>query len=277
MNTTRIGSGKSLSVLARCVVAGLAYALASVAAALLLGPLSSAQATLGNFLLFALTGTLLCLALSPFILHSVKSFGQTVLSAWGLLVLVRSLGLGIEGALFKPRDIALTLAGTASGILISLLVTWLLVRVLWSYAASATNDTTPSRGWWAWTWRVLLVGLAYMVLYIVSGATNALLYTLAFYNPTYGLAVPPAQVIFLALLIRGPLFGAGSYIILRGTDLPRRAAGLWLGALLYVVGGLGPYVEGMFRTMPLGFNLATLAELFFQNFLTGLVAARLYK
>jgi hypothetical protein len=29
--------------------------------------------------------------------------------------------------------------------------------------------------------------------------------------------------------------------------------------------------------MPLGFNLATLLELFLQNFLTGIVAARIYK
>jgi hypothetical protein len=40
---------------------------------------------------------------------------------------------------------------------------------------------------------------------------------------------------------------------------------------------VGPYLEVTFRTMPLGFNLATLVEIFLQNFLTGVVAANLYK
>jgi hypothetical protein len=35
-------------------------------------------------------------------------------------------------------------------------------------------------------------------------------------------------------------------------------------------------MEVTFRTMPLGFNMATLTEIFFQNFPTGIVAAYLY-
>ena len=58
--------------------------------------------------------------------------------------------------------------------------------------------------------------------------------------------------------------------------MPCRQTGIWLGLLLFVVGGMAPYVETTFRSMPLGFNLATLTELFLQNFLTGVVAARLY-
>jgi hypothetical protein len=135
------------------------------------------------------------------------------------------------------------------------------------------------RNWWGWTWRVLLVGLAYCVFYFVFGATNALLYTRAFYenNPQYGLTLPPASAILLAQVIRGVLFGLGSLFIVRASDMPRRPTAIWLGLLLFVLGGLGPYVEVVFRSMPLGFNLATLAELFLQNFCTGVVAAFLYK
>jgi hypothetical protein len=49
-------------------------------------------------------------------------------------------------------------------------------------------------------------------------------------------------------------------------DLPRRRIAVWLGILLFIVGGLGPYLEVTFRTMPIGFNLATLTEVLFQNF-----------
>ncbi len=123
------------------------------------------------------------------------------------------------------------------------------------------------------------MGAAYFVFYTVFGAANALLYTRSFYenNPQYGLTLPPAGLIFIALLIRGPLFGLGAFFVARSAILPDKRKGIWLGLLLFVVGGFGPYLEATFRTMPLGFNLATLLELFLQNFSTGLVAARLYR
>jgi hypothetical protein len=141
------------------------------------------------------------------------------------------------------------------------------------------DDTEIKRSWWGWTWRVLVVGLAYFIFYFVFGATNAFLYTLNFYknNPQYGLNLPDPAMIFLAQLIRGPLFGLGSLFILRATSAPRSRLAVWLGILLFIVGGVGPYLEVTFRTMPLGFNLATMIEVFLQNFLTGVVAANLFQ
>jgi len=85
------------------------------------------------------------------------------------------------------------------------------------------EDANSKRSWWGWTWRVLLVGLAYFIFYFVFGATNAFLYTMNFYknNPQYGLNLPAPAMIFLAQLIRGPLFGLGSLFIVRATNLPR--------------------------------------------------------
>jgi len=77
-------------------------------------------------------------------------------------------------------------------------------------------------------------------------------------------------------LLRGPLFGLGSLFPARSVNLPRRQLVLWLGLMLFVIGGLAPYVEGTLRTMPLGFSLATLTEILFQNGLTGVVAANLF-
>jgi hypothetical protein len=194
------------------------------------------------------------------------------------MVFVRSLGLGIEGSLFKPEQATAAIVGALFGILVGLLVAWLSVTLLLPARSSPPEHAARERTWWGWTWRVLLVGLAYFVFYFVFGATNALLYTRSFYenNPRYGLSLPPPPTIFLAQLIRGPLFGLGSFFIARSTRLSRSQAGVRLGLLLFVVGGLAPYLETTFRSMPLGFNLATLAEVFLQNFLTGVVAARLY-
>ncbi len=270
----------NVGIVLRCLIVGLIYALASALAAALLGPLSRLGPSLDNFLVWWLSGAVICLALTPFVLHSTWSRWKTVLAVWAAIVFVRSLGLGIEAALFKPTQAGAAIIGAGLGICIAFLFAWLAVALLFPSTIEVTAQPAAARqSWWGWTWRVLLVGLAYFVFYVVFGATNAVLYTRSFYenNPQYGLTLPPSSVIFLALLIRGPLFGLGSLSIIRSTDLPPRQAGIWLGVLLFVVGGLAPYLEVTFRTMPLGFNLATLLELFLQNFLTGIVAARVYR
>ena len=265
-------------VMMRSLAVGFAYALASALASALLGPLSRLAPTLDNLLLWLISGTLAALALSPFILRSTWSRLNTTLAAWAVLAFVRSLGLGIEGSLFKPTQAFNAIAGALFGVVVGLLVAWLSVRLLLP-ASPPSQTTPPNHNWWGWIWRVLLVGLAYFVFYFVFGATNALLYTRSFYenNPQFGLSLPPASLIFMAQLRRGPLFGLGSLFIVLAADVPRRPMAIWLGLLLFIIGGLGPYLEVTFRTMPLGFNLATLAEIFLQNFLTGVVAVNIFK
>ncbi len=289
---SQLGSG---NILGRSLIVGAAYGLASTVVAGLLGPMSRLTPTPDNAAIWTLTGTLVCLSLSPFILNSNWSRRNTTLAVWAVLAFVRSSGLGIEGSLFKPTQAWSAIVGAFFGILIGLLVAWLAVILLMPAGKPGMKISSPNKSWWGWTWRVLIVGLAYFVFYFVFGATNGVLYTLSFYknNPQYGLKLPPAATIFLAQLIRGPLFGLGSLFVVRMVNLPRRQIAISLGILLFIVGGLsanplvslgvqansklksrrhltglpclylGPYLEVTFRTMPLGFNLATLTELDF--------------
>ncbi len=279
MNITLSSKPSLAEVIVRSLIIGFVYALASVLGAAFLGQMSRLAPTFENLLVWLITGTLVCLSLSPFILHSAWTRTKTILAVWAVQAFVRSLGLGIEGSLFKPTAVLDAVIGAFFGILIGLLVAWLAVLLLMPADQPSSEKPDIKRSWWGWTWRVLVVGLAYFLFYFVFGATNAFLYTMNFYknNPQYGLNLPDPAVIFLAQLIRGPLFGLGSLFIVRVTNAPRRQLAIWLGILLFIVGGVGPYVEITFRTMPLGFNLATLTELFFQNFLTGIVAANLFK
>jgi hypothetical protein len=265
-------------IVLRSMAVGAAYAVASALVAAMLGPLSRLTPSVDNLLVWLITGSMVALALAPFILHTAWSRSKTVLAAWAVLAFVRSLGLGIEGSLFKPTQALSAIVGAMLGVLIALLVAWLCVLLLMS-PGPLPQAAAAKRNWWGWTWRVLVVGLAYFAFYFIFGATNALLYTRSFYenNPQYGLTLPPAGLIFLAQMLRGPLFGLGSLFIVLAAHAPRRRLAAWLGLLLFVVGGLGPYLEVTFRSMPLGFNLATLAEIFCQNFLTGIVAVNLYK
>ena len=280
MNHISANHSQSLSsIIVRSLIVGLAYAGLSACAAALLGPMSRLAPDLENLLVWWFSGSLISLVLSPLIIHSSWSRPHTVLAAWASMALVRSLGLGIEGSLFKPAAAASAIIGAAGAIVVQLVVAWLAVRLLMpaQQPVEGQRPQQAQQSWWGWLWRIVVVGLAYFVFYFVFGAANAFLYTLNFYknNPQYGLSLPPAGLIFAAQLLRGPLFALGALFLAQAVRVPRRQLGLWLGILLFVVGGVGPYVEITFRTMPLGFNLATMTEVFLQNFLTGLVAAAL--
>jgi hypothetical protein len=266
-------------IIVRSLIVGFVYALVSAFVAAILGSISRLSPTLDNILVWLVSGALVCLSLSPFILHANGSRTKTVLAVWAVQAFVRSLGLGIEGSLFKPTAALSAIIGAFFGILVTLLVSWFAVLLLMPADHISQADAGVKRSWWGWLWRVLVVGLTYFIFYFVFGATNALLYTMNFYknNPQYGLSLPPAGTIFVAQLLRGPLFGLGSLFILRATTAPRRQLAFWLGILLFIVGGVGPYLEVTFRTMPMGFNLATMTEVFLQNFLTGVVAVNLFQ
>ena len=268
----------NLQVFIRCFLVGLTYAIASAVVAALLGSMTRLAPSLENFVVWVITGTLVCLALSPFIRNSTRSHQYTIVATWVVLGLVRSVGLGIEGALFKPTASMDAVVGALFGVLVSSLVAWLSVRLLMPVNRDAQKHAGNPKSWWGWTWRILVVGLSFFVFYFVFGATNAFLYTRSFYenNPQYGLSLPQTGIIFLAQLIKGPLFGLGVFFITRTAQGARRQVAMWLGSLLFIVGGFAPYLETTFRTMPLGFNVATLIEIFLQNFLTGVVAVFLY-
>jgi len=267
----------SFPYLARYLMVGITYAAANSIVAILLGSLSRQSANWENFAVWILTGTLLCMSFSPFIIHSNWSPTKTMLAVWAALTFIRSFGLGIEGALFKPASANASVIGAFTGTLVGLLVAWPSVALLMPDNVVPVETRNPY-SWWGWTWRVLVVGLAYFLFYFVFGATNALLYTKSFYenNPQYGLTLPPAGIILAAQLLKGPLFGLGLLFLARSVGAPRRQIALWLGLALYIIGGVAPYVEVTFRTMPLAFNLATLTEILFQNGLTGVVAENLF-
>lgn len=253
----------------------------NVLVAALLGPMARLTPSLENALVWTLTGTLIALCLSPFIRNSFWSRNKLVLAIWAFLVFVRAIGLGIEGALFKPATATNQVVSAITGTFVYLWIAWVAVRLLAPKTIAEDEGTglpDSVKKWWGWIWRVMVGGLSYFVFYFVFGAANAFLYTLSFYknNPQYGLSLPPAGTIFLALLIRGPIMALGAAFLALSVSVPRRRLAIWLGLLLFAAGGLTPYLETTFRTMPLGFNLATLAELFCQNFLLGVAVAYLF-
>jgi hypothetical protein len=98
MNITPKSKSNIGEIILRSLVVGLVYALVAA----ILGSMSRLTPSLDNILVWLITGTLVCLSLSPFILHTNGSRMKTPFAVWAVQAFVRSLGLGIEGSLFKP-------------------------------------------------------------------------------------------------------------------------------------------------------------------------------
>ncbi len=106
--------------------------------------------SIDNLLVWFLMGTLVCLSLSPFVLNTNKPRSTTVLNTWAALALVRSIGLGIEGSLFKPTAALSAIVGAVFGILVSLLVAWLSVHLLRLVDEGSQEDVGLKRNLWGW-------------------------------------------------------------------------------------------------------------------------------
>ncbi len=271
-------------ILTRSLGVGIIYAIANMLMAALLGSISRQAASWENALVWILGGTMISLSFSPILLRLPWSRGRKVLILWIVLALIGPIGLGIEGFLFKPVPPIHAVINGIVGIIIRLLVAYLIVWLLAPLQPAplqlkaANNEATPKGGWLNLAWCFIVASLSYFVFYFFFGGINYLLYTKAFYenNPAFGLSRPSAEIVFLAELIRGPLMVLGVIPIVRALRITQRQIAGLIGILLFVVGGLEPYIEVTFRKMPLGFNLATLTEILFQNFLTGVVVAHLF-
>ena len=137
-------------LVARSAIVGFVYALANALVAAILGPMSRLAPSIDNLLVWFLMGTLVCLSLSPFVLNTNKPRSTTVLNTWAALALVRSIGLGIEGSLFKPTAALSAIVGAVFGILVSLLVAWLSVHLLRLVDEGSQEDVGLKRNLWGW-------------------------------------------------------------------------------------------------------------------------------
>lgn len=268
------GSPAIFGVLGRGLLVGGVYTVLAIVGTLL----AREQIELMEVLTWLIGGTLTCLVIVPFVRNSEWSKRKTVLAAWLALALVGPIGLGIEGALFRPVDTGSAIGGAVFGIITRLAIVLGTVMLFQAGSSAAGAGRRSRRG--LRLIAVLLAGaLAYLVLYFVFGAANFLLYTGPFYreNPQYGLELPAASIVFTAQLLRAPMMAAGAVLMGSMVHWRRTRLAVGLGLFLYVVGGFAPYFEEVFLSMPIGFNLTTLAELFLQNFGLGVIMALLVR
>jgi hypothetical protein len=135
------------------------------------------------------------------------------------------------------------------------------------------TQSLRARPWYSWLWRFIISSFSYLLFYFVFGGINYSLVTQPYYESHVGgLTVPAPEVVLALESVRGVLIVFSVLLFLLTVRGTRQQLMVKTGWLLFAVGGIIPLIWQV-NTLPLFLLFASGIEIFFQNFLTGVVAA----
>lgn len=200
---------------------------------------------------------------------------RTQFVVWFTLVFLNLAAAAIEGTLFAPE--------LAPSALLAASLTRLLVASVAIGAIAATffgltesnRSTVVSRPLYDWLWRLLVAAGVYVALYFVIGGINYTLITRPYYEShAASLTVPPAQTVLLFEPIRGLLIALSVLPLILALRMRTRTMAATAGLMLFIAGGLVPLLPQ--TSLPVYLRVASLWEIFGQNFFTGVACALLF-
>lgn len=183
----------------------------------------------------------------------------------------------IEGAYFAPNLVSIPIPMLVIQQVFATIGAGLVITMVFRSAGKAISwmSSLQQRPWHSWIWRLLLSAMSYLALYFVVGGLNYQLVTKPYYQTHVGgLTVPPVQVVLVVESIRAVLIAFSVFLFLLSARGTRRQLMISTGWLLFAIGGIIPLLLQI-GTLPLFLLAASAVEIFFQNFLTGVVAAML--
>jgi hypothetical protein len=237
----------------------------------------SAEATHNSSLILLLIGTVLLGAfIGPFASRLSLSRGQGFL-LWGSLILFTFGSVTLEGAYFVPDLVSTPIPMLVMQQLFAAIGAALVIVSIFgtSRKTASWRSSLQQRPWYSWMWRFLLSAISYLVFYFVVGGLNYQLVTKPYYEThTGGLTVPSVNVVLIVESIRSILIVFSVFLFLLSTRGTRAQLMAHTGWLLFAVGGIIPLILQI-GTLPIFLLAASAVEIFFQNFLTGVVATSL--
>lgn len=200
-------------------------------------------------------------------------------AVWFALLFLNFTSVAIEGTLFAPglappAGLAQNLLRLAAGSA----VIALFLAVLFHDQSRVNADRMARRSLFGWLWRIVAVAAVYVVLYLLLGGLNYTFVTHPYYEAHVGsVTVPPAGTIFAFEPFRG-MFIAFSVLpltlALRSAMNRPASIALVAGLMLFLIGGVVPLLP--LNSLPLYLRVASLWEIFGQNFLTGATGAYVF-
>jgi len=236
-----------------------------------------AEATPTSSLVQLVIGTILLGAfIGLFASRLSLSRGQGFL-LWGSLILFTFGSVMLEGAYFAPELVSTPIAMLVMQQLFAAIGAALVIACIFgtSRKTASWKSSLQQRPWYSWMWRFLLSALSYLVFYFVVGGLNYQLVTKPYYEThAGGLTVPAIDIVLVVESIRSILIVFSVFLFLLSIRGTRTQLMVSTGWLLFAIGGIIPLILQI-GTLPIFLLAASAVEIFFQNFLTGVVAASL--
>jgi len=204
---------------------------------------------------------------------SLSRFQHFVL--WGSLIIFNLGSVALEGKFFAPSLVTTPLPVLLTQQLLATLGATFAITMLFTNAGQSISwkDAIRTRPWYSWLWRFIVSSFSYLAFYFIFGGLNYSLVTRPYYEShAGGLIVPAPEVVFILETIRGALIVFSVLVFLLAVRGTRRQLMITTGWLLFAIGGIIPLIWQI-NSLPFFLLFASAIEIFFQNFLTGAVAA----
>jgi hypothetical protein len=197
------------------------------------------------------------------------------LMVWVTVIFLNLASVAIEGYFFAPEIVGSALPGLLfQQFLASFAAGWM-TTVLFAPKGFTALIPFARRSILSWMWRFPLSALVYVFFYFIFGAVNYALVTRPYYEThAGGLTVPPVTVTLTTEILRGALIALSVLPFLLTARTNKKWLALQTGFILFTVGGLVPLTMQA-GVLPAFLLAASAAEIFFQNFSTGVVISRL--
>lgn len=264
----------------RSILVALGYLTGLILAGMIGGMLGEKLSTDTNstsgFARLFVASLLLGVFLGPFASRLALSRGQHFI-LWGSLILFNIGSVTIEGAYFAPSLVSIPLPVLAAQQILATIGAALVITLAFTSSGQSVSwlSALRTRPWYSWIWRFLVSAMSYLVFYFGFGGLNYQLVTKPYYQThAGGLTVPAPEIVFIIESIRGLIIVFSILLFLLSIRGTRRQLMVSTGWLLFAIGGIIPLIWQI-GTLPLFLLAASALEIFFQNFLTGMVAARL--
>jgi hypothetical protein len=229
-----------------------------------------------SFAKLFIASLMLGIFLGPFASRLALSRGQHFI-LWGSLILFNIGSVAIEGAYFAPDLVSIPVPMlVAQQLLATAGAALVITRVFANPGRSASwLSALGTRPWYAWIWRFTASAMSYLVFYFVFGGLNYQLVTKPYYEShAGGLTIPAPETVLIIESIRSLIIVFSVFLFLLSVRGTRRQLMINTGWLLFAIGGIVPLIWQI-GTLPLFLLAASALEIFFENFLTGMVAAQL--
>jgi hypothetical protein len=268
-------------VLWRSILVGIGYIvvlmLLGMVGGILSGMTSGGQANASSLLWLFISGVLIGVFLGPLASRMPASRGRHLL-VWTGVIFFNMGSVAIEGAYFVPELVSIPLPVLFGQQLFASIAAAFLITRLFA-AAGKTPSLAQSlslRPWHSWAWRLAASSLAYFIFYYVFGTINYRLVTEPYYAAHVGgLTTPSPDKVLLAEMVRAPLIVLSVMLFLLTIRADKRWLTVVTGSMLFWIGGIVPLCLQA-GTLPFSLLLASGVEIFFQNFLAGVVTAALF-